>query len=133
MKIYTASKFENAEAVRQFNARLREHGHVVTWDWTSTREFLDDGTVLKATPEDRRSYAMLDYAGVMAADLVIMLDGEWALNGARWEAGMAIGKGADVWIVNYTHRVVFDDLPQVHIIRDEEEALSLLGRATAVA
>lgn len=126
MRIYTASKFENAAFVRDFNVKLRDLGHIVTWDWTNTREFQPDGTVLKATPEDRRSYAMLDYAGVMACELLIMIDFTTQLRGGAWEAGIAVGAGKEVWIVNYQHTVIFDDLPQVRIVSDPNVALSLL-------
>jgi hypothetical protein len=127
MNIYTASKFENANAVRKFNQSLRELGHTVTWDWTTTPEFNESGLIAPLTDGQRYAYGMLDYAGVMACDLLIMLDlDEYELNGARWEAGMAIGKGADVWIVNYSHLVIFDVLPQVRIVSSPNVALSLL-------
>jgi hypothetical protein len=133
VNIYTASKFENADFVRNFNNAVRDLGHNVTYDWTSTREFLEDGTVLKASPEDRYTYGMLDYAGVMACDLLIMIDFETPLRGGAWEAGMALGAGKQVWIVNYQHRVIFDVLPQVKIISDPNVALSLLDTRYAVA
>lgn len=135
MNIYTASKFENHEVVRTFNAALRAQGHNVTWDWTITEEFDTDGSVVPGslTESNRRIYGYLDYAGVMAAELLIVIDGDWCLNGARWEAGMAIGKGAKVWIVNYTNKVIFDVLPQVQIIKSTSHALRLLEPAVAVA
>lgn len=128
MNIYTASKFENYEQVRNFNIALRELGHTVTWDWTITEEFVDGKPNWTGHPteEQRYRFGMLDYAGVMQAELVIMLDGDFPLNGARWEAGIAIGNGAQVWIVNYTHKVIFDVLPQVSIIDTIDDTLSLL-------
>jgi hypothetical protein len=126
MNIYTASKFENAAFVRSFNNLVRDLGHTVTWDWTATREFLGDGTVAKITPEQRIEYGMLDYAGVMACDLLIMIDYEIPLRGGAWEAGMAVGAGKQVWIVNYQNRVIFDVLPQVRLVSDPNIALSLL-------
>lgn len=130
LNIYTASKFENAAFVRRFNQEVRDIGHTITWDWTATREFQDDGTVLAATPEQRVEYGMLDYAGVMSCDLLIFLDSEEFIpNGGRWEAGMAVGAGKEVWIVNYSHKVIFDVLPQVRLISDAETALCLLESA----
>lgn len=129
MNIYTASKFENAATVRAFNKELRAGGHTITWDWTTTREFVS-GEASPITPEERRMYCMLDYAGVMSCDLLVFIDlEEYTPNGGRWEAGMAIGAGKKVWIVNYAHKVIFDVLPQVLVIPSIDEALRLLARA----
>ena len=129
MNIYTASKFENVATVRGFNKLVRASGHTVTWDWTDTREFAS-GEASPITPEERRMYGMLDYAGVMSCDLLIFIDLDTHTpNGGRWEAGIAIGAGKKVWIVNYTHKVIFDVLPQVLIIPSIDEALRLLARA----
>lgn len=133
MRIYTASKFENAAFVRNFNRKLRDLGHTVTWDWTDTREFLDDGTVTSATPEQRVEYGLLDYAGVMQCDLLILIDFEVPVRGGAWEAGMAIGAGKEVWIVNYQHPVIFDVLPQVRLVSDPNVALSLLDGRESLA
>jgi hypothetical protein len=133
MRIYTASKFENHQNVRLFNERLRDQGHVVTWDWTDTHEFDVNGDIVGdgLSDRDRKVYCMLDYAGVTSCELLIFLDGpDFIPNGGRWEAGIAVGAGAQVWIVNYSHTVIFDELPQVKIVPDEDTALSLLGRAT---
>lgn len=135
MRIYTASKFENHRNVRLFNERLRAQGHIVTWDWTATHEFDVNGDVIGDGPSDwdREVYCMLDYAGVMSCDLLIMLDLEgYELNGGRWEAGIAVGAGKQIWIVNYSHTVIFDKLPQVRVVPDEDAALSLLGQGTAL-
>lgn len=135
MNIYTASKFENYEQVRDFNVALRNLGHTVTWDWTTTEEFVDGKPTWtkRPTEEQRYRFGMLDYAGVMQADLVVMLDGDFPLNGARWEAGIAIGNGAEVWVVNYTHEVIFDVLPRVKVVASTYEALALLAGAVSVA
>ena len=135
MNVYTASKFENHAAVRAFNDKVREAGHKVTWDWTRTKEFNFFGEPIGTglSERDREMYGMLDYAGVMQADVVILLDLDMALNGARWEAGMAIGNGAQVWIVSYHHKVIFDVLPRVTVLDTEDDALRLLAGAVTVA
>src|ERR1700761_7494063 len=98
MNIYTASKFENAAVVREFNKQVRASGHPITWDWTITPEFNEAGLNAPLTPAQRTTYGMLDYAGVMSCDLLIFIDLEdYQPNGGRWEAGIALGAGKKVW------------------------------------
>lgn len=135
MRIYTASKFENAAFVRVFNDQLRALGHIVTWDWTDTDEFDEFGVLVDSNIShfDRRRYGMLDYAGVMQCDLLILIDYEVPVRGGAWEAGMAIGAGKEVWIVNYQHKVIFDVLPQVRMVSTPNVALSLLDSRGSLA
>lgn len=126
MRVYTATKFENYGAVRWFNDEVRKIGHTVTWDWTRTDEF-DAGALVpgELPSEKRKAFAMLDYAGVMACELLILFDHP-KLNGARWEAGMAVANGAEVWIVAYENFVIFDELPMVEIVESTAEVFRLL-------
>ena len=84
MNIYTATKFERGDILREYNQRIRELGHTITHDWTIS----ESSTDAELNPQARHMACMADYAGVMQADLLIYWDHPKA-NGARWEAGMA--------------------------------------------
>jgi hypothetical protein len=127
VNIYTASKFERYAQVREYNRRLRNYGHTITWDWTTTDEFDDDGRPKPGFSDlKRHEYAMLDYAGVHACDLLIFWDHKDA-NGARWEAGGALWTGKQVWIIDCVAPSIFIVLPQVRLLSGWSEALSLLN------
>lgn len=128
MNIYTATKWERRREMNVINHTIRELGHTITHDWTVWEE----ENPSKDRTAQRHSAAMLDYAGVHASDLVIFWDHPEA-NGARWEAGMAIGMGKPVWIVEYKNDVVFDALPQVKTFASWIQVFTLLEPATALA
>jgi nucleoside 2-deoxyribosyltransferase len=121
MNIYTATKWERRKDQYVRNRQIEAQGHTITHDWTVWEERNPSSDV----PSRRHSAAMLDYAGVMQADLLIFWDHPQA-NGARWECGMAVTLGIPIWIVEYQNVVVFDALPQVSIVSDWEEALNAL-------
>lgn len=128
MNIYTATKWERRDLMHQWNRKIENLGHRITHDWTVWEE----QNPSKDVASRRHAAAMLDFAGVMQADLLIFWDHEKA-NGARWEAGMAIGVGIPVWIVEYHNDVVFDGLPQVKIVSSWNVALSLLDERGTLA
>jgi nucleoside 2-deoxyribosyltransferase len=128
MNIYTATKWERRAEMYKINVMIRNLGHTITHDWT----VWDERNPSKDAESRRHGAAMLDYAGVHAADLVIFWDHPEA-NGARWEAGMAIGMGKPVWIVEYKNIVVFDALPQVTTFVNWDQVLEALDERVAVA
>jgi nucleoside 2-deoxyribosyltransferase len=122
MNIYTATKWERRSEMNTINRTLESLGHRITHDWTVWEE----ENPSKDTESRRHAAAMLDFAGVMQSELVIFWDHPEA-NGARWEAGMAIGAGIPVWIVEYHNDVVFDGLPEVSIVESWPQAYMRLG------
>jgi hypothetical protein len=128
VNIYTATKWERRREMGTINHMIRELGHTITHDWTVWEE----RNPSKDPRDTRHAAAMLDYAGVMQADLVIFWDHPEA-NGARWEAGMAIGSGRPVWIVEYKNNVIFDVLPQVTTFVNWNQVLEALDPALALA
>jgi nucleoside 2-deoxyribosyltransferase len=132
VKFYTASKFERFLEVRYFNDQLRELGHTVTWDWTRTKEFNQFGYSVSHAPlhpDDRLYYARADVKGAREADAVILLDGP-DLRGALVEAGIAIGAGKELWLVEPWKPIIFDALHVSRIFAARSDVLTFL-QATA--
>lgn len=99
MKIYIASKFENAPAVQRLRDSLIKAGHQITYDWTLTKKWRD--------VEHVREVAELEMQGVLAADLlIVMLPGGI---GTHTELGMAIAHRKRILIVTqWAVEITFD-------------------------
>lgn len=89
MRIYVASKFEEAERVRRLHALLRRHGHTITYDWTQCA--IAD-----------RTQAEADMEGVREAEAFVGLF-EKDLNycGAVAEFGMACIIGIPCYLIGH--------------------------------
>ena len=125
MNIYTATKYERADILREYNEQIRSLGHRITHDWT----VYESSKLADESIDARHMAGMADFAGVMQADLLIYWDHPNA-NGARWEAGMAAARGIPIWLVEYANPVIFDVLPQVDILRDWEQVFRRLSTKT---
>lgn len=94
MKIYIASRLENHPQVKAVRDALVADGHSITYDWTRHGSVQGEG-------EDRlREVAAAERAGVMTADIVIVL-----LPGGRGthaELGIANALGIPVILVSKT-------------------------------
>lgn len=121
MNIYTATKWERRREMSSINDIIRGLGHNITHDWT----IWEEQNPSKDKESARHSAAMMDFTGVMQAELLIFWDHPEA-NGARWECGMAAARGIPIWIVHYENDVVFDALPMVESIPTWEEAFQRL-------
>ena len=60
MRIYVATKWEEATRAQAVMALLRDRGHVITYDWT-------------VQEQESAQQAIADCEGVVSADLVILL------------------------------------------------------------
>jgi nucleoside 2-deoxyribosyltransferase len=135
VKIYTASRFQSYERTREFNDLLRAAGHEVTYDWTRTDEFGEDGHprfvdgVGELTYAKRREYAMLDLQGVVVADLTIVFADD-QLTGALIEMGAACALGRPVWVLSPWKESIFWALPNVEIM-SEVQCYERLGLRAA--
>jgi NTP pyrophosphatase (non-canonical NTP hydrolase) len=83
LRVYVASKFTNYLAVREAQQRIREAGHVVTYDWTTHAEQSDPDPV---------ACALADAEGVRSADVLVLLEVP-EMRGAYVELGMALALG----------------------------------------
>jgi hypothetical protein len=129
MNIYVAAKFELAEDLQPYIRAIRDLGHRITHDWTIWEKTNNDDEL---GPTERHAAGMLDYAGVMQAELLIYWDRIRPL-GAAWECGMAAARGIPIWIVEYTHPVIFDVLPMVRLFPDWHMPLNILDPIVPVA
>lgn len=86
MKIFVASWFENKDAVRALEAKLRAAGHEVTSDWVEQGPLED----VELAP----SYSIDDLENVGRSDVLIVL---WpGMNGTMTEFGFALGRDLDI-------------------------------------
>jgi nucleoside 2-deoxyribosyltransferase len=91
LRIYVAAKLDRADDAKRIADLLRADGHIITYEWWT------HGAVHAQGIEAMRAVAMRELAGVLRADLVIVL-----LPGARGshvELGAALAAGRDVVLV----------------------------------
>jgi hypothetical protein len=129
LKIYVCSKFEEKPRCRAMQELLRNAGHEITLDWT---QFEDppgwDGDVATATPAQAEflcGCAQKDWAGVLNADLVVVLTHP-NLRGGLIEMGIAIANGIPVIAVGPHYRTVFFLLPDVALVRTDADVLPFI-------
>ncbi len=94
MKVYVASSLSHADAVKALYLELEKDG------WTITHKWPEHGSVQDQGPEAIRKAALDETAGVMSADLLIVL-----LPGGRGthaELGIACGIGKPIIIAGET-------------------------------
>lgn len=98
MRYYIATKLENHAAHNQLRDKLDELGHEITYDWTTY------GPVYKSGLEVIGQVAGHEAAGVIAADVVIML---WpGGRGTHVELGIALGDDENYRIRNGWNRLI---------------------------
>jgi nucleoside 2-deoxyribosyltransferase len=94
MKLYVASKVENAPAVRELMGILVYHGHSISFDWTQ-ETFNENCELVKA-----QKHAALCLAGVLSCDcLVVLAEKDFQYSGTLVEMGMAIASEKPVVIL----------------------------------
>ena len=106
LKCYVASKWEEKERARQVMFELVEHGHSITFDWTTNAKFTTEG-------------ALRDVRGVLDADvLVCVLEKDLPYRGALLEWGIALGAGKPVYVIGGSPAVaknIFSKHPNVKL------------------
>jgi hypothetical protein len=141
MKFYVAGKFQNYEVVRAFADRLRDAGHEITYDWTRTDEFDEQGHPIVSqyqgetddsgdeilSYEAQKKYAHLDADGVAEADALVLFATP-NVTGALIETGMALGYGIPVIVIDPARWTIFYALDLVTVVKDEEEALEVIDK-----
>ena len=113
MKIYVASKFEDKERVRDAMFSLKEAGHTITKDWTTSTGF-----ILKEAFEDLN--------GVRDCDIFIGFfdNPDIKYKGAIAELGMAIALGKSCYIIgNELDDMIFILLPIIQQAKNIHEVI----------
>lgn len=96
MKIYVATSFKNIPEARQVMAALRKAGHEISHDWTN--EAVDQAWPLARRLAYLRKCGSADYAGVQAADAVVLINHDLARD-AMVEFGLALGMSKPVFLL----------------------------------
>jgi hypothetical protein len=87
MRIYIATKFEEAPRAIEVATQLKQAGHTITWPWWANDQF---------TAEQ----ASKDFVGVYSADaLVLIVEKDLAYKGAWVELGIAIGRDLPIYVM----------------------------------
>ena len=132
MKVYVASRLENAPKAAAVAQELERHGHAITYAWWT------HGSVQREGPERIREVATNECAGVASADVVVVL-----LPGGRGthaELGIAIGLGkrilvvadpADGFFAQDERTCAFYHHPAVTRLEASGDVLSLVASAVA--
>lgn len=103
MRIYVASAFANKAEVRDLQKLLRMDGHVITHDWTT-----EDASHLVPGSFEWHEFLQdcgdADLQGVIEADALVLI-AHPEMRDTRFEAGVAVGMGIPVYVLN-AHRAV---------------------------
>lgn len=121
MKFYISSRLNNTDQVRHVANMLKSNGWTQTCDWTTFDSPSDDLNSLRGIGE-------MEYEGVKAADVVIVLTPQG--RGTHIELGMAIALGKSVYIYHVDDSYFKGDdntcafywLPQVKQLTGEIDA-----------
>lgn len=87
MKVYVSAKFSDKERVKTVYGLLKERGHSITHEWVHNKPSYP----FDVDPEFTARCAAEDFAGVLAADVFILLSNAEYSMGASGELGAAIG------------------------------------------
>lgn len=127
MNIYVAAKWEEKSHVRLLYKVLTERGHVITHDWTQEEEGDRQGEELE---KYLRDCADKDYEGVMAADVVILVDHP-RLRGGMVELGLALAWGKTIYVLKNGFDMapvdcIFYHMPEIRHLPGIEDILKEL-------
>lgn len=129
MKIYVAAKFSDKERVRTAHNLLKAAGHTITHDWTVNKTSFP----FSANLEFAAKSANEDLAGVLAADVLVVLSHAEPSMGAAGELGAAIaakllGKPMLIYAVGphfdqsfFFHHPAVQQVDDIHAIVTELE------------
>jgi len=125
MKVYVATKFEEATLAKRTMEALEVDGHSITHDWTGENSSGKEG-------EELRKYllkcALADLNGVKDCDVLILLNHPHG-KGMFTELGMALAFGKKV-IVYAPERAnnIFFSLPHCTLVQTIGEAIELVQK-----
>lgn len=133
--VYVAGKTHDYLRVRTVQGWVRELGGEITYDWTVDVERIGpDHEKVAITPEDAQVLAVKDRAGVWALSplfnsaidgLLIALAHPQA-TGTLWELGMAAALQIPTIMVGPFRYSVFQELPNVRCVPDDNALLAIL-------
>jgi len=87
MQVYVPAKFSDKERVKTVYGLLKERGHSITHEWVHNKPSYP----FDVDPEFTSKCVAEDFAGVLAADVFILLSNAEQSMGASGELGAAIG------------------------------------------
>jgi nucleoside 2-deoxyribosyltransferase len=134
VKIYVAGRFQSYEKVRACIDMLRDQGYEITYDWTRTPEFGEDGHPKHGAngQEQPRGllqhYAQNDIQGVRSADALVLLADD-SLAGAWVEMGIALERSIPIYVVKPERWTIFLECFQVTVFGTQEELFAALVAA----
>jgi hypothetical protein len=120
VKFFVSGKVGADEKVREIIKRLKEAGHVITFDWTGIPHLRPyDENALEA-----RRAAELEAHGVREADVVVIVPHRNGV-GLYVELGIAIGSGIPVRVISEGEsRTMFFHHPLVRRVDNIEEVIA---------
>jgi hypothetical protein len=127
MKVYVAGSSAELDRCEAFIARVREAGHVVTFDWTVGRRAQRGGDASLADDE-REAVAIDCLVGVRNAKAFVLLYPQAPTRGAWVEYGVAIAtSGCGVIVVGDDRSTVMTALGGCMRVGAEAAALDMLA------
>ena len=131
MRFYLAAAFHRKAEMKALSLLIISLGLVCTSRWLDETQCPHGG-------EERKIFlcdtAKIDFEDVKSADMLIRFSDDlstatipsrWATGGRLVETGLALAWGKRVVVVG-GHQPIFDHLPQVVHIKDEDELLTYL-------
>ena len=117
MKFYVASRFTNYTTVRTVVDHLTlMMNHRCTYDWTRTPQFNGLGVLVvpesSLTQKQKADHAYADLQGALEADVIVLLC-KPDMAGSFIEVGLALSRGAQVYVIGGCRPTIFWALPNV--------------------
>lgn len=122
MRFYVAGRFQNYGFCRWVMSVLREQGHSITFDWTNTEAFDENGQLKhhRCTRAENVAYAYKDLHGVREADILVLC-ADALLAGAYIEMGYALAFEREIYVVAPERETIFFSLPQISCFESYKE------------
>jgi hypothetical protein len=131
VRVYVAGPSHAWRKIRQSMARLRDVGHVVTYDWTVEVEAsrVMGEVDQDYSDEERGTYAAMDLSAVADAEVVWVQCSDFPTRGAWAEMGFAIAR--KVYDPSPVALVVSGDWPQTIFTEFADERFATHDEALA--
>jgi nucleoside 2-deoxyribosyltransferase len=118
-KVYLAAPWTHRPDARAAAAVLERAGHTITERWW-------DCESLPATDADLGRYAQADMDGVLAADVLVLLNLAKS-EGKAVEQGIALQRGIPIIAIGADRTNVFQHLPAYRWVNSLREAIEAIG------
>lgn len=135
MKVFVSGQLDDVDFVNSVQTKLKDAGHIITHDWTSSDVFLGSSEAKLNNPDEAGVRAEKDIQGVIDADVYVICTSNESLGkGMYVELGAALALAQSykpdmkIFVLGkLNHLSVFYLHPMAIRVKTIEELISLLN------